>query len=457
MSSARHRWLPWAWLGLGVLAVALALVPAHAITAVTPISGRAWFGDARAHARHELIVDLGWWAGLFVVAAAALQRAPRRASVGVSLAGGIALGIASLARIAVLSNDLYRYAWDGKVQSTGIDPYRYAPVAPQLQRLHDSWLWPSSAICAGRGKPAGCTLINRSDVHTIYPPAAQLFFRVTHLVLPESWRDRGYEATGLLLALVVAGLVLMLLRRTDRDPRLVALWTLCPAVSLEAVQNAHVDAVAVVAVLGALLLARRRLLWAAVLVAVAGLIKLYPLVVFPAVIQRRRVAAAGVVTGLVVAAYLPYAIDVGSGVGGYLHGYLRQEGYGSGTRFVLLRLIGLKGHAASAVAVLLVLAMLAAAWLRRLGPPERAALLLFAAVLVVATPGEPWYDLLLVALVAVTGAWQWLGIVVGDYVSYLTTLLGGHSLALLLPVYGAALLLGVTVTLLRRPDPVGAA
>jgi hypothetical protein len=452
--SVSQRWWPWAWLGLGAVAIGLSLIPAHAITHVTPIAGRAWFGGTRDHARHQLVVNIGTWAALFVVAATALQWAPRRASVVVSLAGGIALGVASLARTAVLSNDLYRYVWDGKVQAAGIDPYRYAPTAPQLQRLHDSWLWPTASICAGRGKPAGCTLLNRSDVHTIYPPGAQLFFLISHVVLPESWRDRGYELTGLLLALVVAGLVLVLLRRTDRDPRLVALWTLCPAVSLEAVQNAHVDAVAVIAILGALILARRHVLWAAALVAFAGLIKLYPLVLFPAIVQRRRVMAAFVVVGLFVVAYLPYVLNVGSGVGGYLRGYLHQEGYGSGTRFILLRLVGLTGHAASAVAVVIVLAVVALALLRRLGPPDRAALLVFVTVLFVATPGEPWYDLLLVALVAVTGAWQWLGILVGDYLGYLTSELGGHRIELLLPVYGAALLLGVVVTLLRRPRVV---
>jgi hypothetical protein len=374
----------------------------------------------------------------------------------VSLAGGVALGVASLARIAVLSNDLYRYAWDGKVQAAGIDPYRYAPVAPALQRLHDSWLWPPAAICAGRGKPPGCTLLNRATVHTIYPPGAQLFFLIAHVLLPESWRDRGYESTGLVFAMVVATLVLVLLRRTGRDPRLVALWTLCPAVSLEAVQNAHVDVVAVIAILGALLVARRHVLWAAALVAFAGLIKLYPLVVFPAIVQRRRVTACTVVVGLFALAYLPYVISVGSGVGGYLRGYLHQEGYGSGTRFILLRLVGLTGHAASAAAVVIVLAVVVLALLRRLGPPDHAALLVFVTVLFVATPGEPWYDLLLVALVAVTGAWQWLGILVGDYLGYLTSTLGGHSVDLLLPVYGAALLLGVTVTLLRRPTAVAA-
>ena len=348
------------------------------------------------------------------------------------------MALCSMAKVAVLSNDLYRYVWDGKVQQAGIDPYRYAPDAPQLDRLHDSWLWPSGSVCGARGKPAGCTLLNRQNVHTIYPPGAQLYFRVVHLVVPESARDRGYELVGLLLAAVVTGVVLTWLVRQRRDARLIALWTLCPAVALEAVQNAHVDALAVVAGIAAIVVARRRVLWAATLIACAGLVKLYPLVLFPAVIQRRRYVSAAIVVALFVIAYLPYVVNVGAGVTGFLHGYLHQEGYGSGARFTLLRLVGLTGRPASVVAVLAVLAVLAAAAAGRFGSADRAAVIVFGALLFVASAGNPWYDLLLVALVAMTGAWQWLGVIAADYVGYLTSLLGGRSVALLEMSYGLA-------------------
>lgn len=453
----------WWWLALAVLAVAAAVVPAHAVSHVIPISGRRWADGARGHARHQLTVALIAWAVLFAVAVAALLRAPKRAAVVVSLLGGVVLGITSMARTAVLSNDLYRYAWDGKVQAAGIDPYRYAPDAHALDRLHDTWLWPPPKVCASFGQPPGCTRLNRAGVHTIYPPAAQLFFRVAHWLLPQRSHDLGYEVVGLVAATIVCALLLLTIQRSGRDVRLISLWALCPVVALEAVQNAHVDAVAVIAVVIAVLFAlgssgepsRRRTLALAASIAVAGLVKLYPLVLLPALVRRWRIAAATVVVALFLAAYLPYVIDIGTGVTGFLRGYLSQEGYGSGTRFVLLRVIGLSGRPASVVAVLIVLGVVVTAACGRLGPPDRAALTVFTTVVFVAATGEPWYDLTLVALVAITGAWQWLGVVVGDYVGYLTTLLGGHSLSLLAIVYGGALLFGVAVTIARRtlPEP----
>lgn len=456
VAPSRRRWI---WLAVAVIAVIAAVVFAHAITHVTPISGRAWTPGAKAAARRSLLVDIGVWWALFAIAVAALLRAPVRASVAVALSGGVALGVASLARVAILSNDLYRYAWDGKVQAAGIDPYRYAPVAPQLDRLHDGWLWPSAAGCASRGRLPGCTLINRPTVHTIYPPAAQLYFRVAHLIVPESWQDRGYEALGLLLALVVAGMVLLLLTRWGRDPRWVALWALCPAVSLEAVQNAHVDVVAVIAVCGALLVVKRHVLVAAALVAVAALTKLYPLVLFPAVVRSRRLAGAALVAGLIAVAYLPYVVNTGRGVTSFWHGYLQQEGYGNGSRFALLELIGLHGNVAIGIAGVVVASLLVLAWRGRLGPPHRATAIVFIGVLLTASPGEPWEDLLVVALIALTGLWQWLGVVLADYVGYLTSVLGGHSRPVLSTAYGAALLVGVVVSVIaveRRRRSAGA-
>ena len=48
-----------------------------------------------------------------------------------------------LASQPALSDDLYRYIWDGRVIAAGLDPYRYAPDAPELAPLHerfdDAW------------------------------------------------------------------------------------------------------------------------------------------------------------------------------------------------------------------------------------------------------------------------------------------------------------------------------
>jgi hypothetical protein len=444
-----------------VLAGVAALVPAHLLTLVPPISRDFWPPGARTAALHAIGRDLGLWWGLFAVTAVALLRAPRRAAVGAALVLGTAAGLVSLVHTPVLSDDLYRYAWDGRVQAAGVNPYRYAPGDPALDRLHEDWLWPSAQECAAIGKNAPCTRINRPGVPTIYPPGAQLAFRLAQLLLPAGSRELGYEVLGLVLALATGLLLVAVLRRSGRDPRWVALWACCPLVPVEAVQSAHVDVLAglLVAAAAAVVLGRpgavgeeptrRRSVGAALVLALAGLVKLYPFVLLPGLVQRSRPAAWGAAAGLTVLSYLPYVLGVGGGVVGYLQGYLREEGYGKGTRFLLLSVTGLTGTPVKLLAYGLVALVLVLALLRRLGPPVPAALAVLLTLLFVATPGEAWYGLVLLPLVVITGSWQWLGIFAGEYVSFLTALLGGPHLPPSQASYLAALLLGTGVSALK--------
>jgi hypothetical protein len=426
-------------------------VPAHVVADTLPAPGHLFVGAARVAAGHRLLLAVGGWWLLYAVAVMSLLRAPRRAATAVAVLTSAGVGIAALARRAVTSNDFYRYVWDGRVQAAGVDPYRYAPAAPQLDRLHDPWLWPSPATCAVHLHPPGCTLINRATVHTIYPPLAQLWFLLEHFLVPQSTRDAGYEAVGLLLAVAATVMLLLLLRDTGRDIRQVAIWGCCPAVALEAVQSAHVDALAVVAVLAAVWAAERgHWAWASAAVGAAGLIKLYPLVLFPAIVQRRRLRGAVIVVAMFVVAYLPHVIAVGQGVTGFLSDYVRNEGYVGGRRYQLLHVFGLQGHVAAAVAALAVVGVLTLALLRRLGAPGRSSFIVFAVVLFVATPGEPWENLPLVALAAVVGGWQWLSVTVAEELGYISFIYGGLPRALGDADYGIALAFAAAATWLRR-------
>jgi hypothetical protein len=427
------------------------VVPARLVATTLPSATHLFVGQARLRAGHHIELVLGVWIALYVVAVAALLRAPREPSAAVSLLANVAIGIAAVARSPVLSDDLYRYAWDGRLQARGIDPYRFAPANPTLDRYHLSWLWPAPSICAAQNRPPGCTLINRPGVHTVYPPVAQLWFLLEHLVLPSSAHERGYMVIGLLVSLAVAIVLFAYLRGSQRDTRRIALWCCCPAVALEAVQSAHVDSVAALGVICAVWAAERGHLGrAAVALALAVLVKLYPLVLFPAMFRRQWLRAGAIVVGLVAVAYLPHVLVIGRGVTGFLHGYLSQEGYTSGSRFILLRMIGLRGRLATGFAVVLLVIIVAIAWRGRRRSTAVAATGVFTAVLFVVTPGEPWFELMLVGLVAMTGRWQWLGIIAAEYAGYLTFFYGGDYTTTVFISYSIALALGLGVTLRHR-------
>jgi hypothetical protein len=330
----------------------------------------------------------------------------------------------ALAPKAPLSDDLYRYAWDGVVQTSGIDPYRYPPVAPELEHLRDPWLWPAQEKFDDNG-----TQINRPEVRTIYPPVAEAWFALEHLVVPLSSRDLGYERVGLLIDLAILAVLLALLR----DRRWVALYALAPLPVLEVVQNAHVDGLAVLLTLGAVALSERRRPMAAVVVlALATLTKIYPALLLPLLLREKglRIRGAAAFVAVCLASYLPHVLAVGTKIFGYLPGYLQEEEYADGTRYLLLGLVGLRGAAATVVAALLLLAL--AVWaLRTTLPLREAAVRLMAGVLLVVTPVQPWYAVLLLALVALARAWWAVPLAFAAYPLFFASILDGPA-----PLYG---------------------
>ncbi|HXH88427.1 MAG TPA: glycosyltransferase 87 family protein [Gaiellaceae bacterium] len=307
----------------------------------------------------------------------------------------LVLLVAVVARLALavhpptLSDDAYRYVWDGRVQAAGINPYRSPPESPALAHLRDDAIYER---------------VNRKFAPTIYPPAAQGFFRAAYAIHPDSIR---WTKVALVLVDAVAIMLLgLLLVRFGRPPEHALLYAWHPLAIVEVGHSGHIDVVAVALLLGSLLLVvRGRPLAAGVALAGASLVKFYALVALIPLLARGRARLVGALAVTAVLAYLPF-LSVGTRVLGYLPGYLSEEGFESGARFYLLRVLGAESPAAVLayeLAAAGILAALALAVWRRVGrEPESIALLLLAG-LALATPAYPWYALLPLALLPLAG------------------------------------------------------
>jgi len=393
------------------------------------------------------------WA-LFAAAARAVRKVPVRTATALILAGGAALALAALTTPPSTSSDMYRYAWDGTVQAHGVSPYAYPPSAPQLKPLRENWLFPAEAACRDHTLVAKqelhaaggvCTRINRPTVHTIYPPVAEGWFFAVHELSPAGGRAKVVQIGGAVLAMSTTAALLVLLRRRGREPHAAAVWAWCPAVPIEAVNNAHIDTLGVllaVLALGTTAAGARR----GALLGAAIAVKLYPVLALPGAIaglrprQAVRVLLSAVAT--IALAYLPYVLASGAGVLGYLPGYLQEEGYDSGSvhRFALLRLV-LPDAAAGPAAVALLL--LTVGYVLRRGDPARpwsGALLVTGGALLLTSPSYSWYALLVVALVALDGRWEWLTVPAAGAALYIGGVLGVTGLDLQSVSYGTAAL-----------------
>ncbi|WP_371477480.1 glycosyltransferase 87 family protein [Kitasatospora sp. NBC_00315] len=406
----------------------------------------------------------GWYAAdaaLFALAVLTLRRVPAGRASGVVLAGSVLLALTGLLAPPRTSDDAYRYLWDGRVQLAGVSPYAYAPDDPALAALRARApdLFPVGGPCAAwderRAAPGFCSRLNRPEAHTVYPPVAEAWFAGLYTV-GGALGVRAAQAGGALLAVSTTGVLLAVLRRRP-GPSVAwraALWGWCPGVVLWAVNDAHVDVLGALLMVSGLALTARRGAVSGVLLGAAAATKLLPALALPGAMSgllARRPRRADLVPPLTALtafalAYLPYVALSGTGVLGYLPGYLREEGYDQQhiDRFALLRLVLPDALAPYGAALLLGAVVLHV--LRRGDParPWRGALLVTGGALLAVTPGYPWYALLVVGLVALDGRWEWLAVPAAGQLVYLA---GGAAQQ---PAYGAALAVVLTGAALRR-------
>lgn len=163
-----------------------------------------------------------------------------------------------------LSDDIYRYVWDGRVQLAGINSYQHPPESPALMALRDDAVYPN---------------INHKQIRTIYPPVAQLFFAAVSLI------DASPLAMKIVLTLceiimLVVLLKMLALRGLPGSRLLLYAWN--PLAVLEIAGSGHVDALAVALLMWAIyLLLQGRKQAAVMALGIAVLAKLVPLLTLP--------------------------------------------------------------------------------------------------------------------------------------------------------------------------------
>lgn len=272
-----------------------------------------------------------WFSGVFAAYLLALLAVHRQNWQVQPGAVALIVGWALIFRVSVLwvtpgflSDDIYRYSWDGLVQQAGINPYNYPPDASELGMLRDDTIFP---------------MINRQWALTLYPPGAQLFFR-----LMAWWRPGNLVAMKAVILLADAlsiTLILLLLRRLGIPGSRVLLYAWHPLVTVELGISGHLDGLMIPFVLLAFLCLMLHRPWGVgASLAAATLIKLYPAILFPVLFRKGDWRMPLAFFGLISAGYLLY-LDAGVHIIGYLPYYIApDEFYNLSLRPILMWLVG---------------------------------------------------------------------------------------------------------------------
>ncbi len=287
-------------------------------------------------------------------------------ALAVILGGAVLFRLLVLPAQPSLSDDVYRYQWEGRVQRMKLNPYTVFPALPELVRLQV----PGHLLEAGR------------TTSTAYPPLSEMVYSRFHTV-------RGYKRFFTALDLAGVGLLLLLLSVMKQPLHRVLAYTWNPTVIVAFSLCGHHDSLAIVTLLLAELFIISRLpVLSIVSLALSALSRYFPALLLPMILKRARWAYAGIFGAVIVLGYLPYA-SAGRGLVRGLSNY--AAGWeGNDSLFRLIRLAGNSKPQAELVAGVLVLGLLARALKKRMDLTE-ASLFLIAGLLFLSPNAFPWY------------------------------------------------------------------
>lgn len=258
---SKNRW---------AVVAAVGVAGALAFTARVPGAGGEW--------RVAFVtLSLGATAGLYI----ALRS--WRPSMRTVWAGAVVARLVLVPLPPTLSDDGYRYVWDGVVQvQAGVSPYRWRPADPALAEYHDDEIF-------GR--------LNSPAYYSVYPPVSQAVFALGALAYPLGWHVSWLVVKAVTVLTELVG-VWALLRLVA--PHRAALYAWHPLAVVEVAGQGHTEGVWIGCLGLALLALRHRQSWSGTWLTVGGWIKLFPFVLVAG--AWRRTARAGRLATLVIGA-----------------------------------------------------------------------------------------------------------------------------------------------------------
>jgi alpha-1,6-mannosyltransferase len=223
--------------------------------------------------REHFLLLTGAFSLMFVLMAAVYYRSDRKTNPIVWIAAGIFLRAIVLFSVPALSEDYYRFIWDGMLTMNGINPFAYTPAQITEAGLQLPAIAPQ--LTAGMNSP---------EYYSIYPAVCQGVFAAAWFIAGESIFWNIVTIRLFIVAAESSTLILMyrLMASKGIDSRNLIWYALNPVVILELTGNLHFEALMISFLfLTWWLLSNGRFYGAAVAFALAVQVKLVPLILIP--------------------------------------------------------------------------------------------------------------------------------------------------------------------------------
>jgi hypothetical protein len=223
-----------------------------------------------------------------------------------------------------LSDEIYRYVWDGKVCADGLNPYEYNPMDDEVAHLRDSIIHPN---------------IPDADMCSIHPPLAQDFCLAAYFVGGGS--PITFKLMFALFEVLTFFLLLKWLRIIGVRRENLLLYLFSPLILAEFYISAHLDILGIPFLIAAFIsMEREKPLASGLLMACAALIKFYGLLFVPFMLfrfkGRSRLIFSGAFILFALFLFLPYAIGTDLKAFGDLPAYLMDGHFFASAYDILL-------------------------------------------------------------------------------------------------------------------------
>lgn len=226
--------------------------------------------------RTNFIKLISLYAGLFIFAYLIINRFELEIKNNFwYLAGiGILFRLLFITAIPNLSQDFYRFIWDGHLVAKGISPYLFTP---NLSGIIGESIPQSQKLLDGMGSLSATNFSN-------YPPINQLFFAIAALFSGKTILG-SVLAMRLILSIADIGILYFgkkILQRLNLPIKNIFWYFLNPFIIIELTGNLHFEGVMLLFFVCALyLLLKAKWFWAAILIGLSISVKLIPILFLP--------------------------------------------------------------------------------------------------------------------------------------------------------------------------------
>ncbi|MCR9101934.1 MAG: hypothetical protein NXI25_18395 [bacterium] len=264
------------------------------------------------------------------------------------------LGLAVAARLIILpampqlSDDVYRFIWDGRLLLSGINPFEHLPAYYQ----------------ALPNPPAGLTedlfrQLNSPEYFTIYPPVAQAVFGISCWLAPDSIYGSTLLMKAFLLLSDIGTIVFLpqLLRVMGLLPKRALWYLLNPLILIETIGNLHFEGVMICFLVLSFWWLHQQKWWAsAVAMALAIAAKLLPLLflmfLIPLLGWKRSLQYFTLLGGVLLLLFAPLLGEAFlNGFGSSLDLYFRRFEFNASV-YYLLRWVGFQWTGYNQIAII---------------------------------------------------------------------------------------------------------